>query len=134
VFDATNSAGDSSGTGTVSLNSNVAAGDSITIDYYGVTNSSSASSASVSFTVGSSAYTYSTNSVSLTSVPTTPVNVVPSDATPGAAANYTISGIAAPSGGIAATTSSSSPGGTIVLTFPTGTVLPVLLPIIPLRI
>ena len=122
VFDATNSAGNSSGTGTVTLNSTVAAGDSITIDYYGVTNSSSASSASVSFTVGS-AYTYSTNSVSLTSVPTSPVNVVPSDPTPGATANYTVSGIAAPSGGITATTSSTA-GGSIVLTFPSGTVLP----------
>jgi hypothetical protein len=106
----------------VTLNSTVAAGDSITIDYYGVTNSSSASSASVSFTVGS-AYTYSTNSVSLTSVPTSPVNVVPSDPTPGATANYTISGIAAPSGGITATTSAAA-GGTIVLAFPSGTVLP----------
>lgn len=124
VFDATNSAGDSSGTGSVTLNSNVAAGDSITIDYYGVSNSSTATSASATFTLGGSGgYTFATNSVSLTSVPTSPVSVTLSDATPGAASNYTISGIAAPSGGITATTSTTS-GGSIVLDFPSGTVLP----------
>ena len=122
VFDATNSAGDSSGTGTtVTLDSSVASGDSLTIDYYGVVNASSGSaSASVELGNVTSAdvFGYTTNSVSLTTIPTTSVNVNLSNMVPGAAANYTISGLAASSSGITAQT------GTIDLAFPTGTVLP----------
>jgi len=107
VFDSTNPLGDSNGTGsTPSLNSNVASGDSITVDYYGV-KIPSASSEAVTTTVG--AYTSTSNTVNLASGPSSvPVQVILSNQNPGVDSTYTISGLAVPSGGIPALETTSS--------------------------
>jgi len=101
VFDSTNPLGDSNGTGTTpSLNSNVASGDSITVDYYGVTNLS-ASSEAVTTTVDG--YVSTSNSVNLTTTSSSlPTQVMLSNPTPGVDSTYTISGLQVPSGGIPA--------------------------------
>jgi len=100
VFDSTNPLGDSNGTGsTPSLNSNVASGDSITVDYYGVTNSGS--SEAVTTTVDG--YVSTSNSVNLTTTSSSlPTQVMLSNSTPGVDSTYTISGLQVPSEGIPA--------------------------------
>ena len=122
VFDNTTSSADMSGTGkSVALGSSAKAGDSVTIDLYGVANSGSTSAmAEFDLGSGSSALRFATNSVTLSQVATESVNVVPSTPVPGAAATYTVSGLAASSNGITAQSGTSYIG----LDFPTGTVLP----------
>jgi hypothetical protein len=123
VYDTTTTSADMSGTGTsVTLGSSAKAGDSVTIDLYGVVVPNGSTSAMAEFDLGSgaSALPFATNSVTLSQVATESVNVVPSTPVPGAAATYTVSGLAASSGGITAQSGSSYIG----LDFPTGTVLP----------
>ena len=121
VHDTTTTSADMSGTGTsVTLGSSAKAGDSVTIDLYGVANGGSTSAMAEFDLGGSSGLPFATNSVTLSQVATESVNVVPSTPVPGAAATYTVSGLAASSGGITAQSGSSYIG----LDFPTGTVLP----------
>lgn len=106
IFDATNSAGDSAGVAAPpTFNANVAAGDSVTVDYY---NEANTSAASVSAAVSTSNYSVAvtTNAVSLALASTTAVypTVSLGSATAGAVTTYTLGDFVVPTGGVLANT------------------------------
>ncbi len=142
IFDATNPAANTSsanaptvtnGAIQTSLGSSVAAGDSITIDYYGVASTATGTSVSASVVgTGSSSYTIAavSNTVSLGAVSNTSgLNVAVSNSTASAIANYTISGLVASgpglqTGSIVVDFSQTAPVNGVSPVVQTGLVLP----------
>ena len=113
--------------GGIALPSTAAAGNSVTLELFGVTNPDS-STAMLGLTVasdtgassGATSYSYASQAVNLTAAPSTAnVVVTPSSDVPGASVTYTITGLAA-----AEALTGGASGTPIHLVFPAGTVLP----------
>ncbi len=124
IFDTTNPAADSSSSSAatpagISL-TNVAAGDAITVDYYGITNSSAASVSATSFLNPDDTIPATSNSVSYgaASATSSGLNVALSNSEVDGTSTYTISGLIAGGSGV------NSASETIALSFNNNAVLP----------